>query len=91
MRCINQIGALLSTQAKSSPPQGATAIPALAAPAYALAQAAVIPGMRGMAQSLHASTGVRSAGSRRLSPYPIVRTWHHRPGRGPVRPDKGTP
>ena len=37
----------MSTQAKSSPPQGATAIPALAAPAYALAQTAVIPGMRG--------------------------------------------
>jgi EmrB/QacA subfamily drug resistance transporter len=32
MRCINQIGALMSTEAKSSPPLGATAIPALAAP-----------------------------------------------------------
>jgi hypothetical protein len=80
----------MSTQAKSSPPPGATAIPALAAPACAPAQAAVIPGMRGMARSLHASTGVRPAGWR-LSPSLIVRTWHHRPGRGPVRPDKETP
>jgi hypothetical protein len=79
----------MNTEAKS-PPRGATAIPALASPAYALAQTAVIPDMRGMAQ-LHASTGVRSAGSRRFSPYPIVRTWQHRPGRGPVRPDKETP
>jgi FMN-dependent NADH-azoreductase len=31
------------------------------------------------------------AGPRRLSPSPIVRTWHHRPGRGSVRPDKETP
>jgi hypothetical protein len=81
----------MSTEAKCSPPRGATAIPALAAPAYALAQTAVIPGMRGMAQSLHASTGARSAGSRRFSPYPIVRTWRHRPGRGPARPAKETP
>jgi hypothetical protein len=81
----------MSTEAKSSPPQGAAAVPALAAPACALAQTAVIPGMRGMARSLHASTGVRPAGSRRFSPYPTVRTWQHRPGRGPVRPDKETP
>ena len=26
-----------------------------------------------------------------LFPSLIVRTWHHRPGRGPVRPDKETP
>jgi hypothetical protein len=38
-----------------------------------------------------AAAGVRSAGSRRLSPSLIVRTWHHRPGRGSVRPDKETP
>ncbi len=50
-----------------------------------------IPGMRGMAQSLHTSTGVRSAGSRRFSPALIVRTWHPRPGRGPACPDKETP
>ncbi len=25
-----------------------------------------------------------------LFPSLIVRTWHHRPGRGPVRPDKET-
>jgi hypothetical protein len=35
--------------------------------------------------------GVRPAGSRRLSPSLIVRTWHPRPGRGSVRPDKETP
>ena len=35
-----------------------------------------------------AAAGVRSAGSRRFSPSLIVRTWHHRPGRGSVRPDK---
>jgi hypothetical protein len=81
----------MSTEANSSPPQGATAIPAPAAPAYAPAQTAVIPGMQGMARSPHAGTGVRSAGSRRFSLYPIVRTWQHRPGRGPVRPDKETP
>jgi hypothetical protein len=80
----------MSTEANSSPPRSATAIRALAAPAYAMAQTAVIPGTRGMAQSPHASTGVRSAGSRSFSPYPIVRTWHHRPGRGSVRPDKET-
>jgi hypothetical protein len=80
----------MSTEANSSPPRGATATP-LAAPAYAMAQTAVIPGTRGMAQSLQASTGVRSAGSRRLSPYPISRPWQHRPGRGPARPDKETP
>jgi hypothetical protein len=38
-----------------------------------------------------AAAGVRSAGSRRLSPSLIVRTWHHRPGRGSVRSDKETP
>jgi hypothetical protein len=64
----------MSTEAKSSPSRGATAI----------------PGMPGMAQRLHASTGLRSAGSRRFSPSLIVRTWHHRAGRGPVRPDKET-
>jgi hypothetical protein len=80
----------MSTEANSSPPRSATAIRALAAPAYAMAQTAVIPGTRGMAQSLHASTGVRSAGSRRLSHFPIVRTWRHRPGRGPAHPDKET-
>jgi hypothetical protein len=26
-----------------------------------------------------------------VSPSLIVRTWHHRPGRGSVRPDKETP
>jgi hypothetical protein len=72
----------MSTEAESSPPRGAAAIVALAAPAYALAQTAVIPGMRDMAQSLHTSTGVRSAGSRRFPPSLIFRTWHHRPGRG---------
>ena len=46
----------MSSQAKSSPPRGATGILALAALAFALAQTAVIPGMRGMAQSLHTST-----------------------------------
>jgi hypothetical protein len=80
----------MSTEANSSPPRSATTIRALAAPAYAMAQTPVIPGTRGMAQSLQASTGVRSAGSRRFSRYPIVRTWHHRPGRGSVRPDKET-
>jgi hypothetical protein len=38
-----------------------------------------------------AAAGVRSAGSRRLSPSLIVRAWHHRPGRGSVCPDKETP
>ena len=38
-----------------------------------------------------APSGVRPAGPQRLSPSPIVRTRHHRPGRGPVRPDKETP
>jgi hypothetical protein len=80
----------MSTEANSSPPRSATAIPALAAPAHALAQTAVMPGMRGMAQSLHASTDARSGGSRSLSRYPIVRTRQHRPGRGPARPDKET-
>jgi hypothetical protein len=81
----------MTTEAKSPHPQGAAAILAPAAPACALAQTAVIPGVRGMARSLHAGTGVRPAGSRRLSPSLIVRTWHHRPGRGPVCPDKETP
>jgi hypothetical protein len=80
----------MSTEANSPPPRSATAIRALPAPAYAMAQTAVIPGTRGMAQSLHASTGVRSAGSRRFSHFPIVRTWRQRPGRGPARPDKET-
>jgi hypothetical protein len=80
----------MSTEAKRPPPRGATAVPALAALSCAPAQTAVIPGMRGMAQSLHTSTGVRSAGSRRFSPSLIARTWHHRPGRGLVRPDKET-
>src|ERR1022692_3461408 len=53
---ISQIGAVMSTEAKSSPPRGATGILAIAALAFALAQTAVIPGMRGMAQSLHTST-----------------------------------
>jgi hypothetical protein len=38
-----------------------------------------------------APSGVRPAGSRRLSPSLIVRTWHPRPGRGSVRPGKETP
>ena len=38
-----------------------------------------------------APSGVRPAGSRRFSPSLIVRTWHHRPGRGPACPDKETP
>jgi hypothetical protein len=50
-----------------------------------------IPGMRGMAQSLHTSTGVRSAGSRRFSPSLTVRTRHHRAGRGSACSDKETP
>jgi len=33
----------------------------------------------------------RAAGSRRLPSSLIVRTWHPRPGRGSVRPDKETP
>jgi hypothetical protein len=33
----------------------------------------------------------RAAGSRRLSPSLIARTWHPRHGRGSVRPDKETP
>jgi hypothetical protein len=33
----------------------------------------------------------RAAGSRRVSSSLIVRTRHHRPGRGSVRPDKETP
>ncbi|MDX6337198.1 MAG: hypothetical protein QOG05_4538 [Streptosporangiaceae bacterium] len=80
----------MSTEAKSSPPRGDTAILGLAALAFALAQTAVIPGMWGMTQS-RTSTGVRSVGSRRFSPSLIVRRWHHRPGRGPVCPDKETP
>ena len=80
----------MSTEENSSPPRSTTATLALAAPAYALVHADVIPGTLGMAESLHASTGVRSAGSRRFSPSLIVRTWHHRPGRGPARPDKET-
>jgi hypothetical protein len=80
----------MSTEANSSPPRSATALPAPAALACALAQAAVIPGMRGTAQSPHASAGVRSAGSRRFSLSLIVRTRQHRPGRGPVDPDKET-
>ncbi len=81
----------MSTEAKSSPPPGAAAILARAAPACALAQTAVIPGIRGMARSPHTGTGVRPAGSRRLSPSLIVRTRHPRPGRGPACPDKETP
>jgi hypothetical protein len=38
-----------------------------------------------------AAAGVRPAGPRRLSPSLIFRTWHPRPGRGSVRPDKETP
>jgi hypothetical protein len=51
------------------------------------------PGDRaaGPLPSREAAAGVRRAGSRRLSPSPIVRTWHHRPERGPIRPDKETP
>jgi hypothetical protein len=41
--------------------------------------------------SREAAAGERPAGSRRFSPSLIVRTGHHRPGRGPVRPDKDTP
>ena len=52
----------MSTEANSSPPRSATAIRALAAPAYAMAQTPVIPGTRGMAQSLQAGAGVRPAG-----------------------------
>ena len=78
----------MTTEAKSPPPRGATAIPAPAAPALALARAAVIPGM---AQPPHAGTGVRPARSRRFSPSLIVRTRHHRPGRGSGCPDKETP
>ena len=37
------------------------------------------------------AASVRPAGPRRLSPSLIARTWHPRPGRGPVRPDKETP
>jgi len=81
----------MSTEAKSPPPPGAAAILAPAALACALAQTAVIPAMRGMARSPHTSTGVRPARSRRSSPSLIVRTWHHRPGRGPACPDKETP
>ena len=35
--------------------------------------------------------GGRAAGPRRLSASLIARTWHPRPGRGSVRPDKETP
>ena len=38
-----------------------------------------------------AAAGTRPAGPRRLSPSLIARTWHPRPGRGSVRPDKETP
>jgi hypothetical protein len=38
-----------------------------------------------------AAAGARSAGSRRFSPSLIVRTRHHRPGRGSACPDKETP
>ena len=51
-----------------------------------------LPGLR--ADSLpgrEAAAGVRPAGLRRFSPALIVRPWHHRPGRGSVRPDKETP
>ena len=34
---------------------------------------------------------VRPPGSRRFSPSLIVRTRHHRPGRGSAGPDKDTP
>jgi len=81
----------MTAEAESPPPPGAAAIPAPAAPACAPAQTAVIPGMRGTARSPHTGTGVRPARSRRSSPSLIVRTWHHRPGRGPARPDKETP
>jgi hypothetical protein len=81
----------MSTEAKSPPPPGAAAILTPAAPACALAQTAVIPALPSIARPPHTSTGVRPAGSRRLSPSLIVRTWHHRPGRGPACPDKETP
>jgi EmrB/QacA subfamily drug resistance transporter len=45
----------VSTEGKS-PPRGASAVLALAALAFALAQTAVIPAMRGMTQALHTST-----------------------------------
>ena len=38
-----------------------------------------------------AAAGERAAGSRRLSPSLILRTWHHRPGRGSGCADKETP
>jgi hypothetical protein len=41
--------------------------------------------------SRETAAGVRPAGSWRLSLSLIVRTWHHRPERGPMRPDKETP
>ena len=44
-----------------------------------------LPGLRA------GSSTVRPAGSRRLSPSLIVRTRHHRPGRGSACPDKETP
>jgi hypothetical protein len=81
----------MSTDAKSPSPPGATAIPALAALSCAPAQTPVILGMRGMAQSLHSGPGARPSGSPRFSPSLISRTRHHRPGRGPVCPDKETP
>ncbi len=80
----------MTTEAKSPPPRGAAAILTPAAPALALARAAVISGMPGMARPPHAGTGVRPARSRRSSPSLIVRTRHHRPGRGSGCPDKET-
>jgi hypothetical protein len=45
----------------------------------------------GLLPGREAAADVRPAGPRRLPPSLIVRTWHHRPGRGSVRPDKETP
>jgi hypothetical protein len=58
----------MSTEAKSPPPRGALAILAPAALAFALAQTAVIPGMRGMTQSLNSGPDTRA------QPQPEART-----------------
>jgi hypothetical protein len=49
------------------------------------------PGDRATGPLREAAAGVRPAGSRRFPPSLMVRTWHHRPGRGSARPDKETP
>jgi hypothetical protein len=78
----------MSTEAKSSPPRGATAILALAALAYALAQTFAIGAgaavAAGIAAFLHPARRRRGGQPpRRRRPSAPPRWWQNRPGLAP--------